>query len=122
MSNTRTRLDHSNCDHPRTPAGRAACRKARKKDVIVPGADVQPGSIAEADLVIAREKALRTPKVVRRTVQAAGSKVVHLMTPEVDGHQVVSFACTKVLAKDNATLGVVSDDNPVTCKNCLKID
>lgn len=22
-------MDHSNCDHPRTPAGRAACRKAR---------------------------------------------------------------------------------------------
>ncbi|WP_433117082.1 hypothetical protein [Micromonospora sp. CA-246542] len=25
------RLDHSNCTHPRTPKGRAACRAERKK-------------------------------------------------------------------------------------------
>jgi hypothetical protein len=26
-----TRLDHSTCDHPRTKAGRAACRKAMRE-------------------------------------------------------------------------------------------
>lgn len=28
---TRSNLDHSHCTHPRTPAGRQACRKARAK-------------------------------------------------------------------------------------------
>lgn len=29
---TNNRIDHSNCDHDRTPAARAACRKARANE------------------------------------------------------------------------------------------
>jgi len=35
--NDRGRLDHTACGHPRTPAGRAACRAARKAQMTMAG-------------------------------------------------------------------------------------
>lgn len=97
---TTKHMSHASCSHPRTPAGRASCRK-----LIRAGLTPEGHSHAPAE-----------PRFPTSTV--GKGKAIHLVLVPAGG--VVSPLCSggkKVIAGEPAER-VVGD---VTCKNCLKL-
>lgn len=96
-------VSHASCSHPRTPAGRAACRKARRNN----------------------DTPATAPKIETFPSSKIGKGVaVHLVLalPTSDDQNLISPLCSngkKVLpANDTTTPRPITD---VTCKNCLKL-
>jgi hypothetical protein len=158
-------VSHASCDHDKTPAARAKCRrirrggapettkaqivarvkgtkvKARDEDVIEVTPENSmfdneaPAPVLRELLAFEQEARETTPgkkvitKAERRaiadtmnkqvkivkTVQAKGSKVVHVIN---DNDQ---FLCTKAPVKDDKHARGAGDMSVVTCKNCVKI-
>lgn len=65
-----TRIDHTNCPHPRTPAGRAACRKAGTVASVEPSASLTREQLMDG--MTTREKDRFTAKLQSDADKARG--------------------------------------------------
>lgn len=88
-------MSHAACSHPRTPAGRAACRKSMRAGT-------------------------PTPEVISVLhVRATGSKTIHLATADPNGLH--APACpSKIKNLETAEVFTLTAPAP-TCKACLKV-
>lgn len=106
VKNTKTRVNpttkhtsHASCAHPRTPKGRAACRKL-----------LRAGLSPEGHANVARSYL---------HVRAVGSKTTHLADADPNGlHQ--PSCTTKIKNVESAEVFTLTEPSP-TCKGCAKL-
>jgi hypothetical protein len=70
-----SRIDHSNCTHPRTPAGRAACRKDWHRPEGISGVETPPTSLTREQLMTGmttKQKARFAGQMASDAAQARG--------------------------------------------------
>lgn len=127
-----SRIDHTNCSHPRTPAGRAACRKDWHKEG---GIESAPAPLTREQLMdgmtttekarfarkLANDAAKAAGKLAKRTDSkgmAAAAKVTRvedLPMPKLTPAQLASPVFRSLMAKKTT---VVNDDH---CTNCGRV-
>lgn len=91
------RIDHTNCNHPRTPAGRAACRKASR---LVP--IITPTPNIAADLRKLND-ALAPRTATRRKSTKGGIPAGFVRTDDVPARRQPTARRGKVAASDPRT-------------------